>query len=97
MQIFFWLAFLVAIGVAIFAVQNSTAPPVEMKFLSWNFGTSLLYTILISIGSGMLVILLLWIPRAIKSSLQAKSLRKEIEILKKEMKHHMETTAPKEE
>jgi uncharacterized integral membrane protein len=68
MQVFFWLAFLVAIGVAIFAVQNSTAPSVEMKFLFWNFGTSLPYTLLILIGSGMLVIPLLWIPRTIRSS-----------------------------
>jgi uncharacterized integral membrane protein len=44
-------SFLVVIGVAIFMVQNSTAPPVMMKFLFWNFKTLLTYTILVSVGS----------------------------------------------
>ena len=80
MQFFLGLAFLVVIGVAIFAIQNSTAPSVVMKFLFWNFETSLIYTILVSVGSGMLTILLLWIPRSIKASFREKNLRKEIEI-----------------
>ncbi|HSB06476.1 MAG TPA: LapA family protein [Thermodesulfobacteriota bacterium] len=83
MQFFLWLAFLVLVGVAIFTIQNSTAPAVVMKFLFWNFETSLIYTILISVGSGMLTILFLWIPRSIKASFREKNLRKEIEILER--------------
>lgn len=96
MQIFLWLGFLMLLGVAIFVVQNSTAPPVVMRFLFWNYETSLIYTILVSIGSGMLIILLLWIPRAIKASSRVRDLKKEIEFLGREMKHQIETNKPKE-
>ncbi len=81
MQAFYWSAFLVVIGMAIFAVQNSTAPPVVMKFLIWRFETSLIYSILGSIGLGILITLLFWIPRAIRTSFRTKRLHKEIEDL----------------
>jgi uncharacterized integral membrane protein len=96
MQIFLWLGFLMLLGVAIFVVQNSTAPSVGMKFLFWNVETSLIYTILVSVGSGMLTILFLWIPRSIKASFREKNLRKEIEILERQMKHQVEASKPKE-
>ena len=94
MQIFLWLALLVVIGVAIFTIQNSTAPSVVMKFLFWNFETSLIYTILVSVGSGMLTILFLWIPRGIEASFREKNLRKEIEIQERQMKHQVEASKP---
>jgi len=84
MQFFFWLAFLVLIVVAVFAVQNSTAPPVDLKFIVWSLRTSLVYTILGSIVSGMVIILLLWIPSAFRSSQRARSLRKKLELLERE-------------
>lgn len=68
MQFFYWLAFLVVIGIAIFAVQNSSAPPVVIKFLIWKFETSLVYTILGSILSGILLPLLFWIPKVVRTS-----------------------------
>jgi len=77
MQFFYWLIFLVAIGIAIFAVQNSSAPPVSIKFLIWKLETSLVYTILGSIVLGILLTLLLWIPRTVKASFQKKDLNKE--------------------
>jgi uncharacterized integral membrane protein len=97
MQFFLWLVLLVVIGVAIFAFQNSTAPSVVTKFLFWNFETSLIYTILISVGSGMLIILLLWIRTSIKASFRVKNLKKEIEILQRQMKHQVEPSKPLEE
>ena len=72
MQFFYWLIFLMAIAVAIFAIQNSAAPLVTIKFLIWKFETSLVYTILGSIGLGILFILLFWIPRALRRSFKAK-------------------------
>jgi uncharacterized integral membrane protein len=90
MQFFFGLAFLVVIVLAIFAIQNSTAPSVTMKFLFWQFETSLVYAILGSIGSGMVIILLLWIPSAVKGSFRLKNLKKEINILKTERDHQKE-------
>jgi len=96
MQFFLWLAFLVVIGVAILMVQNSTAPSVVIKFLFWNFETSLIYTILASVGSGMLIILFLWIPRGIKASFREKNLKKEIEVPERQMKHQVEASKPPE-
>jgi uncharacterized integral membrane protein len=95
MQIFLWLSLVIILFAAIFAIQNSTAPPVAMKFLFWNFETSLIYTILGSVGVGMLVILFLWFPRVIRSSLRAKNLKKEIEFLQGEMKHQVEEAKKK--
>ena len=97
MQFFSWVVFLVFIGVAVFAVQNSTAPPVVMKFLFWNLETSLIYTLLASFGLGILAILLLWLPRSIRASFRVKNLKKEIEILQKQMKHPVEPSRPLEE
>jgi uncharacterized integral membrane protein len=70
MKFFYWVALLVIVGIAIFAVQNSTAPSIVVKFLMWRFETSLIYTILGSFGSGVLITLLFWIPRAIKTSIR---------------------------
>lgn len=78
MQFFYWLAFLVVIGMAIFAVQNSTATPVQIKFLIWRFETSMIYTILGSIGLGILITLFFWIPRAIRASIRSKELKRQI-------------------
>jgi uncharacterized integral membrane protein len=71
----------IVIGVAIFAVQNSSAPLVTMRFLFWKFETSLIYTLLGSMGTGILVALFFWIPKAIKSSIRSKELKKQIENL----------------
>ena len=92
MQVFGLLAFLILIGVAIFAVQNSSASLVAMKFLIWNFESPLLWTVLGSMGVGMLIILLLWIPRAIRGALRTKNLKKEIRSLEKERRHQAEVS-----
>ena len=67
MRIFFWVVFLVVILIAIFAVQNS-GTLVSIRFLFWKFEISLVYTILGSIGLGILLTLLFWVPREIRSS-----------------------------
>jgi len=67
MRILFWFFFLVVILIAIFAVQNS-GTLVSIRFLFWKFETSLVYTILGSIGLGILLTLLFWVPREIRSS-----------------------------
>ena len=72
MKIFLWVAFFIVIAIAIFAVQNSDAPIVTIKFLFWRFETSLVYTILGSIGLGILFTFLFWIPRALRASFQSK-------------------------
>jgi len=78
-QFFYWLIFLVSFGIGFFAVQNSNAPLVTMKFLIWRFEISLIHTILGSIGTGILVTLFLWVPRAVKSSIRLRELKKRLE------------------
>jgi putative membrane protein len=72
MKVFLWIAFLIIIAVAIFAVQNSAAPLITIKFLIWKFETSLVYAILGSIGLGILIMLLFWIPRVLRASFRSK-------------------------
>jgi len=78
MKALFWIAFVVIGIIAIFAVQNSAASPVSIKFLLWKFETSLVYTILGSIGLGVLLTLLFWIPREVRSSFQRPKLSQEV-------------------
>jgi len=78
MQAFFGVGFLLMILVAIFAVQNSNAPPVMIKFLMWKFETSLVYTILGAILLGILLTLSFWIGKAIRASIRKKELPEEI-------------------
>jgi uncharacterized integral membrane protein len=78
MQIFLWIVLLIVVGIAIFAVQNSNAQVVTIKFLLWEYKTSLVYTILGSIGLGVLITLLFWIPRAIRASFRKRNTNQEI-------------------
>jgi len=77
MQVFYWITLFVVLGIAVFAIQNSNAP-VTISFLLWKFETSLVYTILVSIGLGILVTLLFWIPRAVRASFRARKRDQEI-------------------
>ena len=78
MKVFFWVAFLVVILVAIFAVQNSGASPVLIRFLFWKFEISLVYTIMGSVGLGILLTLLVWIPREIRTSFRKSTSPQEV-------------------
>jgi len=77
MRAFFGIGFLLVIVVAIFAVQNSNAAPVTIKFLMWKFETSLVYTIFGAIVLGILLTLSFWIGKAIHASIRKKGLPKE--------------------
>jgi len=79
MRAFFGVGFLLMIIVAIFAVQNSNAPPVMIKFMMWKFETSLVYTILGAILLGILLTLSFWIGKAIHAAIRKKELPKEID------------------
>ena len=81
MQFFSWLIFLIVIGIAIFAIQNLDPLTLKMKFVIWRFETSLIYTILGSIGAGILMTLIFWVPRAIMASIRVKELKRKIENL----------------
>jgi uncharacterized integral membrane protein len=72
MQVFYWIVLLIAVGMAVFAIQNSDAPLITIKFLLWKIETSLVYTILGATGLGILITLLFWIPRAVRASFRKK-------------------------
>ena len=95
MKFFFVLAFLVLVGVVIFTVQNSTAPAIDIKFLVWHIQTSLVYTILGTLVSGMIIVFFLWIPSAFRTSSQKRGLSKEIEILERARRHDLEECGQK--
>jgi uncharacterized integral membrane protein len=78
MQFFYWIVLLIAIGIAVFAIQNSNAPQVTIQLLLWPIKTSLVYTILGSIVLGVIITLLFWIPRAIRSSFEWQKVPKEV-------------------
>ncbi len=94
MQLFVWLAFLMTISVAIFAIQNSTLPLITMKFLFWKLDTSPVYAMLGSLVAGMLIMLFIWLPHVLRSSFRRRDLRKEIEILHKSARREPEKTEP---
>jgi uncharacterized integral membrane protein len=52
-----------------------------IKFLLWRFETSLIYILLGSMGVGILFALFFWIPRAIKTSIRSRELKREIKNL----------------
>ena len=83
MQFFYWFVLLVAVGIAIFAVQNAGVPLVTLKFLAWEFNAPMIFTILGSVGVGVLAILFLWVPRAVKNSFKSRELKKKVENLEK--------------
>ena len=91
MQFIYWLILLIVAGIAIFAIQNSSVPLLTMKFLIWKFETSLIYTLLGSIGVGILMTLFFWIPRSIKASIRFKELKKQMENLESVL--HRPTTS----
>lgn len=78
MRAFFGVGFLLVIIIAIFAVQNSNAPPVMIKFVIWKFETSLVYTILGAIVLGIVLTLSFWVGKAIHASIRKRELPKEV-------------------
>ncbi len=94
MSFFLWIAFLLLVGLAFFAVQNSTASPVTLKFLFWQFDMPLLHALLGAVCLGILLTLLIWVPRGVRASFRTRRLRREIESL--EESHRRSATASDE-
>ena len=86
MQIFYWFALVMVVGLVIFFVQNSLAPALTLRFFTWQIETSFIYVLLGAIGWGIFFILFLWIPTAVRGSLRARRLKKDVKFLKEEMK-----------
>jgi uncharacterized integral membrane protein len=94
MKLLTYIAFGLIMILAIFTIQNSQAPQMAIQFLIWQFETSLAYTILGSILAGVVVTLLLSVPRAVRTSRRTKELKGEIRNLEAilDRKVHREST-----
>ena len=90
MQVFLWLTLAIILFVAIFVLQNSAAAPLTIKFLFWKWETPLIPMLLGSLGAGILLILFLWIPRALRASSRLKALKREMDSLQAQAKRRLE-------
>lgn len=81
MRFFGWLAFLVALIVAIFAIQNAALSSISVKLFAWQVETSPVFAILGSFIAGILIAVLLWIPHMFRRSFQFRALRKQVKAL----------------
>lgn len=64
-QVYLFAALVLAVLVATFAVQN--AIPVAVKFLAWNFESSLVIVILLAAGVGAFAAALVSLPQALRA------------------------------
>jgi len=90
MELYLILAAIIGVLIAAFAIQN--ASPVAVKFLIWQFESSLAVVIILSLLAGMVLILLISLPGRIKrrkelfdKNRKINQLEKEIEALKQKM------------
>jgi uncharacterized integral membrane protein len=65
-----------------------------MKFLFWQFETSLVYALLGTVGGGILAVLFLWIPSAVRGSFRLRALKRENEALRREVQTVGKTDRP---
>ncbi|WP_022852889.1 LapA family protein [Thermodesulfatator atlanticus] len=84
MEIYLILAAVLGIFIAVFAIQN--AAPVTVKFLVWQFESSLAVLIIIAILAGMLLVLLISIPGRIKRRKELFDKQRKIRELEKKLK-----------
>jgi len=64
MEFYLILAALIGVLIAAFAIQN--ASPVAVKFLVWQFESSLAVVIILSLLAGMILIFLISLPGKLK-------------------------------
>lgn len=74
MQIFVFLALIIAILAVIFAVQNTAL--VTVSFLVWEFDGSLALVLLLALAVGALISFLASLPALIRGGFSRRSLRK---------------------
>ncbi|MBW8058591.1 MAG: LapA family protein [candidate division NC10 bacterium] len=94
-QLYLIFALLLALLVAIFAVQN--AERVTIDFLVWTFQTSLVIVILVSAGVGALLAALISLPQTLKARRRLRESEKKLERLAVELGGSEEWGVPDEE
>ncbi|MEE9154049.1 MAG: LapA family protein [candidate division NC10 bacterium] len=94
-QLYLIFALLLALLVAIFAVQN--AERVTIDFLVWTFQTSLVIVILVSAGVGALLAALISLPQTLTARRRLRESEKKLERLAVELGGSEEWGVPDEE
>ena len=96
MEVYLILAAVIGVLIAAFAIQN--ASPVAVKFLVWQFESSLAVVIILSLLAGMVLIFLISLPGRLKRRKELYDRQREINDLRKkveelEKKASSETTS----
>ncbi len=81
MEVYLILAAVVGIFVALFAIQNAAS--VTVKFIIWQFESSLAVVIILAMLAGMLLVFLLSIPGRLKRRRELYNKQKKINELEK--------------
>lgn len=84
MIIFFILGLVLGIIAVIFALQNITI--VTVTFLHWQITNSLAAILMVSIAAGMLITLLIFLPKFLSDYFAARRLQKEVVRLEEELR-----------
>lgn len=85
-------AFLLILGITIFSLQNGKS--LEVKFLAWNFETSLLGIVLCAAFVGALIVAVFAFPSVIKSHLREKRLVRQVRELEKNVEKNVSPVPP---
>jgi uncharacterized integral membrane protein len=76
-QFYFTVGLILGLGVAVFAMQNTTA--VEVWFLAWNANGPLALVVLASAAAGILMALLFCLPAMLRGRWRVRSLERRLE------------------
>lgn len=91
MLLYLVLALLFALLIAIFSIQNYQ--PVEVRFLSWEFTTSLAAVILGAVGLGVIFTVVVSLVERVRSGLKIRRYKGQIEELEKKLSSRGEEVA----
>ena len=84
MEFYLILAALIGVLIAAFAIQN--ASPVAVKFLVWQFESSLAVVIILSLLAGMILIFLISLPGRLKRRKELFDKNRKINELERQLK-----------
>lgn len=95
MEVYLILAAVLGIFVALFAIQNAAS--VTVKFMFWQFQSSLAVVIILAMLAGMLLVFLLSIPGRLKRRKELYDKQKKIRELEKRLQERKESPEMSEE
>ncbi|WP_456432820.1 LapA family protein [Thermosulfuriphilus sp.] len=95
MEFYLILAAIIAVAIALFAIQN--ASPVVVSFLFWRFESSLAVVIILAITAGIAITWLITIPSRIRRRRELSERNKRVEELERRLRELEELLAKRAE